>query len=87
MAETGKRGNIVGKVRYSIVIEWDPIEEVYIATVPALSIGTYGHSRSEAMAMVKEAIQVTVRRLASHRATGTHRRRGFHSGFGNGGIN
>lgn len=53
----------MGKVRYSIVIEWDPIEEVYVATVPALSIGTYGHSRSEAMAMVKEAIQVTVEGL------------------------
>ena len=53
----------MGHVRYSVVVEWDPIEELYTATVPALSIGSYGNSRGEAMSMVKEAIQVTVEGL------------------------
>ena len=53
----------MGHVRYSVVVEWDPIEELYTATVPALSIGSYGNIRGEAMSMVKEAIQVTVEGL------------------------
>ena len=53
----------MGKVRYSIVIEWDPIEEVYIATVPALSVATQGKTWAEARANAEEAIQVTVEGL------------------------
>ena len=53
----------MGKVRYSVVIEWDPIEEVFTACVPALSVGTQGETRDEALAMVEEAILVTVEGL------------------------
>ena len=53
----------MGKARYSVVIEWDPIEEVYTACVPALSVGTQGNTREEAMTMVEEAILVTVEGL------------------------
>ncbi len=53
----------MGKARYSVVIEWDPIEEVFTACVPALSVGTQGDTREEAMAMVEEAILVTVEGL------------------------
>ena len=53
----------MGRVRYSVVIEWDELEELYVATVPALTIGSYGETRAEAMAMIKEAIQVTVEGL------------------------
>ena len=53
----------MGKASYSVVIEWDPIEEVYTACVPALSVGTQGSTREEAMAMVEETIMVTVEGL------------------------
>lgn len=53
----------MGRYRYSVVIEWDPMEEVFTASVPALSVATYGDTRAEAMAMVKEAIAVTVEGL------------------------
>ena len=53
----------MGKVSYSVVIEWDPEDKVYVATVPALSVSTYGESRGEALEMAKEAIAVTVEGL------------------------
>ena len=53
----------MGKVRYSIVIEWDPIEEVYTATVPAFPVATQGKTWAEARANAEEAIQVTVEGL------------------------
>ena len=53
----------MGKVSYSVVIEWDELDELFVATAPALTIGTYGETRDEAMKMVREAIQVTVEGL------------------------
>ena len=53
----------MGKVRYSIVIEWDPIEEVYVATVPAFPVATQGKTWAEARANAEEAILVTVEGL------------------------
>jgi predicted RNase H-like HicB family nuclease len=48
------------KVRYTVVLEWDPEEELYIATIPALSVGSYGETREEAMAKIEEAAIVTI---------------------------
>jgi predicted RNase H-like HicB family nuclease len=53
----------MGNVRYSVVVDWDKAEKLYIATVPALSVSTYGENREEAMEKVREAIAVTVEGL------------------------
>ena len=50
----------MGQVRYSVVIEWDPLDEVFIATVPALSVATQGKTWAAARANVEEAILVTI---------------------------
>ena len=52
--------------RYTVVIEWDDEEELYIATVPALSVGSYGVSKDEALAKIKEAAEVTIEGLKAH---------------------
>jgi antitoxin HicB len=53
----------MGNVRYSVVLDWDEPEGLYVATVPALSIGTYGETREEAIEKAKEAIIVTIEGL------------------------
>ena len=53
----------MGHVRYSVVVEWDPIEEFYTATVPALSVATQGKTWATARYNVGEAILVTVEGL------------------------
>ena len=53
----------MGQVRYSVVIEWDPLDEVFIATVPALSVATQGKTWAAARYNVGEAILVTVEGL------------------------
>jgi predicted RNase H-like HicB family nuclease len=50
----------MGSVRYSVIIEWDDSEQVYVATVPALSVATYGDTREQALEKVREAILVTI---------------------------
>jgi predicted RNase H-like HicB family nuclease len=55
------------KARYTVVLEWDPEEELYIATILALSVGSYGETRQEAMAKIEEAAIVTIKGL---KATG-----------------
>lgn len=57
----------MGDVRYTVVIEWDPEEKLYIATIPALSVGSYGDTRQEAFEKIKEAAEVTIEGL---KATG-----------------
>ena len=56
----------MGIARYTVVIEWDDEEELYIATIPALSVGSYGVSRKEAMEKIKEAAEVTIEGLKAH---------------------
>ena len=51
------------KIRYTVIIEWDPEEELYISTVPALSVASYGSTRNEAMEKIKEAAEVTIEGL------------------------
>ncbi len=51
------------KIRYTVVLEWDPEEELYVATLPALSAGSYGVTRDEALAKIKEAAEVTIEGL------------------------
>ena len=51
------------KIRYTVVLEWDPEEELYVATLPALSVGSYGDTRDEALAKIKEAAEVTIEGL------------------------
>ncbi len=53
----------MGNVRYTVVIEWDESEQLFIATVPALSVGTYGESREAAINSAREAITVTIEGL------------------------
>ena len=58
--------NIMDTARYTVVIEWDQEEELYIATIPALSVGSYGVSQDEAMEKIKEAAEVTIEGLKAH---------------------
>ena len=53
-------------VRYTVVLEWDEEEKLYIATLPALSIGSYGVSRNEAMAKIREAAELTIEGLKAY---------------------
>lgn len=53
----------MSNLRYSVVIDWDELEEVYVASVPALSVSTYGKSREQALENVREAVLVTVEGL------------------------
>ena len=53
----------MGKVRYTVIIEWDPEEALYIATVPVLSVGSYGATKQEALDKIKEAVEVTIKGL------------------------
>ncbi len=53
----------MGQVRYRVVIEWDPFEEVFVANVPALSVATQGKTWAAARANVEEAILVTIEGL------------------------
>jgi predicted RNase H-like HicB family nuclease len=39
------------------------MEELFIATVPALSVSTYGESREEVIEKVREAVLVTIEGL------------------------
>lgn len=50
----------MGKLSYSVILEWDEAERVITATVPAFAISTYGVDRREALEKVKEAILVTI---------------------------
>lgn len=44
--------------RYSITIEWDPIDSIYIATVPELrGCRTHGATYEDAVAMVQDAMR------------------------------
>ena len=45
----------MGITHYTVVIEWDDEEELYIATIPVLSVGSYGASRSAALEKIREA--------------------------------
>ena len=56
----------MGVTRYTVVIEWDDEEELYIATIPALSVGSYGVSRNEALEKIREAAEVTIEGLKAH---------------------
>ncbi len=56
----------MGITRYTVVIEWDEEEELYIATLPALSVGSYGVSKSEALEKIREAAEVTIEGLKAH---------------------
>ena len=57
----------MAKVKYTVITEWDPEEELYVATIPALSVGSYGATPQEALDKITEAAEVTVDGL---RATG-----------------
>ena len=53
----------MGNIRYTVVLEWDPEEELYVATIPVLSVASYGTTRDEAMEKIKEAAEVTIEGL------------------------
>jgi len=55
------------KFRYTVIIEWDAEEKLFIATIPALSVGSYGATRKKALDNIKEAAEVTIEGL---KATG-----------------
>jgi predicted RNase H-like HicB family nuclease len=42
---------------FKVLIEWDPVDHVFVTYVPALDhLSTYGDSREEALDQTKEAI-------------------------------
>ncbi len=44
--------------QYSVTLEWDPTDEIYIATVPELpGCRTHGKTREEAVRQARDAIQ------------------------------
>ena len=51
------------KIRYAVIVEWDPAEELYVATMPTLSVGSYSITRQEAIDKIKEAAEVTIEGL------------------------
>ena len=51
------------KARYTVFIEWDAEEELFIATMPALSVASYGETEEEALEKVREAAEVTIEGL------------------------
>lgn len=51
---------------YTTAIEWDDAEELNIATIPALSVGSYGVSMNEALEKIREAAEVTIEGLKAH---------------------
>ena len=53
----------MGTARYTVVVEWDLEEELYIASMPALSVGSYGATEEEALDKVREAAEVTIKGL------------------------
>ena len=53
----------MGNFRFSVVLDWDEAEQVFVTTVPALSISTYGDTKEEAIEKTKEAIVVTIEGL------------------------
>ena len=57
----------MSQVRYTVLIEHDPEEDLYVATVPALSIVSQGNTRQEALDMIREAAEVAIEGL---KATG-----------------
>ena len=57
----------MAKVRYTVVVEWDREAELYVATIPALSVGSYGATRQETMCKIREAAELTIEGL---KATG-----------------
>ena len=56
-------GERVDRIRHTVIVEWDPEEKLYIATMPALSIGSYGPTRQEAIDNSSEAAEVTIEGL------------------------
>ena len=55
------------RFRYTVVVDWDAEDEVYVAAVPVFPLSTYGQSREEAVENAKEAIAVTIEGLQSVR--------------------
>jgi len=50
--------------RFKVILEWDSDDKVYVATVPAIpGCSTYGNTKEEALAMVEDAIKVTLEGL------------------------
>ncbi|MHB8918919.1 MAG: type II toxin-antitoxin system HicB family antitoxin [Desulfocucumaceae bacterium] len=50
--------------RFKVILEWDSDDKVYVATVPAVpGCSTYGNTKEEALAMVEDAIKVTLEGL------------------------
>jgi predicted RNase H-like HicB family nuclease len=44
--------------QYSVVLEWDPIDRIYVVTVPELpGCRTHGKTREEAVKQAQDAIQ------------------------------
>ncbi|HVG00317.1 MAG TPA: type II toxin-antitoxin system HicB family antitoxin [Chloroflexia bacterium] len=44
--------------QYSVVLEWDPIDRIYVVTVPELpGCRTHGNTREEAVKQAQDAIQ------------------------------
>ena len=56
---------VMGNLGYSVVADWDETGSLFVATVPALTVctygeTTYGETKEEAMAKVKEPKPATI---------------------------
>jgi predicted RNase H-like HicB family nuclease len=48
----------VDKRQYSVLLEWDPEDQVWVTFVPALNdLSTFGETREQALANTQEAIE------------------------------
>ena len=54
----------MNKIRYEVTIEWDPADKLYVATMPALSVESYGATIQDAIDMIEEAAEVTIEGLS-----------------------
>jgi predicted RNase H-like HicB family nuclease len=49
------------RLHYSLIIEWDPRDDIYVVTVPELpSCRTHGSTYEEAISQAQEAIETWV---------------------------
>lgn len=48
--------SVPGKMAYTVVVHFDPEDDIYYATIPTLGIVTQGESYNEAFLMAEDAI-------------------------------
>lgn len=61
------RQDIIDAQTYSMVLEWSPVNDVWIVSVPELpGLHTHGETRAEAIEMGEEVIALWIAGLRKH---------------------